>query len=71
MPLGSKGVLNLLSGQVQVGDELLVGAAIAVVGLERRHVQQFADEREVKVQEQRAVEEEEVFAATLGVAGEF
>ena len=48
-----------------------MAAAFAIIGLLRRHPQQFADEREVEIQQKCSVKEQEIFAAALGVAGEF
>ena len=43
----------------------------AVIGLQRRHGQQFADQAQIAVQQQRAVKQQEIFPAALRVAGEF
>ena len=46
-------------------------AVLPVIGLLRWHGQKLADEREIEVQQERSVKEQEVFAAALGVAGKF
>jgi len=45
--------------------------ARAVIRLERGHLQEFTDEAQITIQQQGAVEEEEMLATALGVAGEF
>ena len=67
---GQRG-LYFFRRKIQIGHEFAVRTARAVVGLERGHPQQFADELQIAIEEQRAVEEEEIFPAALGVAGEF
>ena len=59
------------AGHVQVGQKFGVRAVLPVIGLLRWHRQQFADEREVEVQQECSVKKQEVFAAALGVAGKF
>jgi len=61
-------LLHGVGGQVEVRQKFLVLAMAAVVRLFRRHEQQFFDEREVEVEEECSVEEEEGFAAALGVS---
>ena len=46
-------------------------AGFPIIGLLRGHGQKFADEREVEVQQEGSVKKQEVFAAALGIAGEF
>ena len=48
-----------------------MGAVLPVIGLLRRHGQQFVDERKVEVQQECSVKKQEVFAAALGIAGKF
>jgi len=48
-----------------------VGAIGAVIWFQGRHLQKFADQLEIAVQQKGAVKEKIVFAATLGIAGEF
>ena len=62
---------TLFGGDVEVGQKIGVLSALAVIGLLGRHPQQVADQREVEIQQERSVKEQEVFAAALGVAGEF
>ena len=62
---------TFFAGHVHVRQKIGVLAAFAVIGLLGWHRQQLADEREVEVQQERSVKEQELFAAALGVAGEF
>ncbi len=56
--------------QMEVCEEILVGAVAAVRRLLGRHTQSLFDEGEVEVEEERAVEEQEQASAALRVARE-
>ena len=70
VPLLLQRGLYFFGGDVDVGQEIGVLAALAVIGLFGGHPQQAADERKVEVQQEGSVKEQEIFAAALGVAGE-
>src|SRR5919201_3947638 len=70
LPCSPQAVLQLLRGHREVPQELRVPAAGAVLGLARRQAQVAADAGQVEGVQQRAVVQEVVALALLGVAGE-
>ena len=62
---------DLIGGQLQVHEKIIVTATGAIIGLQRRHPQKITHEREVEVQQKCHVKKQEVFLATLRVAGKF
>src|SRR5438552_1825727 len=59
------------AGQVEIYQEVRVRTVAAIVRLPGGQGQSCFDERQIKVQQKRAVEEEKTLPASLGIAGKF